>query len=157
MSPSGGGTIVKFVKNGHLDFGENYVQELEDKRNSNKAKTLAAIPNLHTIQTLTSAKAASALNKALPPTRAAPLNVLIQVNTSGEDAKSGLAPLSTASPSGALTTSQSSSSQSVPPASAGPDDHRDFEAALKAGSDIVRVGTGIFGGRKTKAEVVAQK
>lgn len=31
----------------------------------------------------------------------------------------------------------------------------DFEAALKAGSDIVRVGTGIFGGRKTKAEVTA--
>ncbi|KAF8868327.1 hypothetical protein CPB85DRAFT_1159296, partial [Mucidula mucida] len=28
----------------------------------------------------------------------------------------------------------------------------DFEAALKAGSDIVRVGTGIFGGRKTKVE-----
>lgn len=29
----------------------------------------------------------------------------------------------------------------------------DFEAALKAGSDIVRVGTGIFGGRKTKEEI----
>lgn len=31
----------------------------------------------------------------------------------------------------------------------------DFEAALKAGSDIVRVGTGIFGSRKTKEEVKA--
>lgn len=29
----------------------------------------------------------------------------------------------------------------------------DFEAALKAGSDIVRVGTGIFGGRRKKGEV----
>ncbi|KAL1674167.1 hypothetical protein EV122DRAFT_221179 [Schizophyllum commune] len=29
----------------------------------------------------------------------------------------------------------------------------DFEAALRAGSDIVRVGTGIFGGRRTKEEV----
>lgn len=28
----------------------------------------------------------------------------------------------------------------------------DFEEALKVGSDIVRVGTGIFGGRKTKEE-----
>lgn len=31
----------------------------------------------------------------------------------------------------------------------------DFEAALKAGSDIVRVGTGIFGGRKTKEDIKA--
>lgn len=29
----------------------------------------------------------------------------------------------------------------------------DFEEALRVGSDIVRVGTGIFGGRKTKEEV----
>lgn len=29
----------------------------------------------------------------------------------------------------------------------------DFEAALKAGSVIVRVGTGIFGGRRKKEEV----
>lgn len=29
----------------------------------------------------------------------------------------------------------------------------DFEAALRAGNDIVRVGTGIFGGRRTKEEV----
>ncbi|KAL1713238.1 hypothetical protein EV715DRAFT_170890, partial [Schizophyllum commune] len=29
----------------------------------------------------------------------------------------------------------------------------DFEAALRAGSDIVRVSTGIFGGRRTKEEV----
>lgn len=32
----------------------------------------------------------------------------------------------------------------------------DFEAALKAGSDIVRVGTGIFGERRKKGEVTAQ-
>ncbi|KAF9018195.1 proline synthetase associated protein [Hymenopellis radicata] len=212
-------------EDGHLDFGENYVQELEDKAKqlpaeirwhfigtlqSNKAKTLAAIPNLHTIQTLTSAKAASALNKALPPTRAAPLNVLIQVNTSGEDAKSGLAPLSSASPSGELTDlakfivaecprlhlqglmTIGALEQSLTAGDENADFERlketrdmleafcnaelggaqwgldgrlllsmgmssDFEAALKAGSDIVRVGTGIFGGRKTKAEVVAQK
>ncbi|KAJ7472697.1 hypothetical protein FB451DRAFT_1250396 [Mycena latifolia] len=93
---------------GQLDFGENYVQELEDKAKvlpaeirwhfigtlqSNKAKVLAAIPNLYAIQTLTSAKAATALNKSLPPKRTSRLNILIQINTSGEDSKSGLSPL----------------------------------------------------------------
>ncbi|KAF8195332.1 hypothetical protein K438DRAFT_1934427 [Mycena galopus ATCC 62051] len=58
------------------------------------ANRLEAILNLYSIQTLTSIKAASALNKALPPERTAPLNILIQINTSGEDSKSGLGPLS---------------------------------------------------------------
>ena len=55
-----------------------------------------AIPNLYAVQTLTSAKAATALDKALPSpaVRPEPLRVLLQVNTSGEDAKSGLPPLS---------------------------------------------------------------
>ncbi|KAF9006246.1 hypothetical protein BDZ89DRAFT_1233642 [Hymenopellis radicata] len=90
---------------------------------SNRRKLLLVpIPNLHTIQTLTSAKAASALNKALPPTRAAPLNVLIQVNTSGEDAKSGLAPLSTAFPIRRAHGPRKVHRRRVsPPASAGPD------------------------------------
>lgn len=60
----------------------------------------AAIPNLYTIQTVTSIKAASALNKALPADCPAPLNILLQVNTSGEDAKSGVPPLSAATPEG---------------------------------------------------------
>ena len=57
-----------------------------------------AIPNLYAVQTLTSAKAATALDKALPSpaVRPEPLRVLLQVNTSGEDAKSGLPPLSPA-------------------------------------------------------------
>ena len=38
-------------------------------------------------------KAASALDKALPSNRTSPLRVLLQVNTSGEDSKSGLPPL----------------------------------------------------------------
>lgn len=33
----------------------------------------------------------------------------------------------------------------------------DFEAALRSGSDIVRVGTGIFGERKKKAEMQTGK
>jgi PLP dependent protein len=116
--------ILACYEGGQRDFGENYVQELVDKARqvsdeclnlavcimneqlpmdirwhfigtlqSNKAKVLASIPNLHTLQTLTSIKAASSLNAALSST-SPPLNVLLQVNTSGEDAKSGLPPLS---------------------------------------------------------------
>ncbi|KIY72453.1 hypothetical protein CYLTODRAFT_417852 [Cylindrobasidium torrendii FP15055 ss-10] len=212
-------------EHGQLDFGENYVQELEDKAKelppeirwhfigtlqSNKAKTLAAIPNLHTIQTLTSTKAASALNKNIPDTRTTPLNILIQVNTSGEDVKSGLPPLTAGASTGELTElakfivtecpklslqglmtigslEQSLNSEGgnndfetlkatrdvlekychdeLAGKSWGVDGRlllsmgmsSDFEAALKAGSDIVRVGTGIFGGRKTKTEIAGQK
>jgi len=232
--------ILVCYEDGQRDFGENYVQELVDKAKelpleiqwhfigtlqSNKAKLLASIPNLHTVQTLSSEKAANALNKALPANRTVPLNVLIQINTSGEDAKSGLPPLSlspsipTSSPSelhklakhiitscpklrlhglmtiGALELSLSASEmeknadferlKETRDALQGwlqtefgsqtdvedkswrwGDDNTgklvlsmgmssDFEAALKAGSDIVRVGTGIFGSRKTKEEVKA--
>ncbi|KAF8519573.1 hypothetical protein JB92DRAFT_2710576 [Gautieria morchelliformis] len=91
------------------DFGENYVHELLEKApqlppdirwhfighlQSNKAKALAAIPNLHTLHTLTTTKLATALDAARPAASAAPLNVCLQVNTSGELAKSGLPPLS---------------------------------------------------------------
>ena len=51
------------------------------------------MPNLYAIQTLTSKSTATALNKALPTTRTGLLNVLLQVNTSGEASKSGLPPL----------------------------------------------------------------
>ncbi|KAJ7771637.1 hypothetical protein B0H16DRAFT_1514186 [Mycena metata] len=211
---------------GQRDFGENYVQELEDKAKvlpsdirwhfigtlqSNKAKTLAAIPNLYSIQTLTSTKAATALNRSLPPNRTTPLNILIQINTSGEESKSGLAPLNASSAEvgqaeatklarhiitqcprlrfqGLMTIGALERSLSV----GGENDENadfeclkgtrdvlakalgaefeaekwgeegtgrlllsmgmssDFEAALKAGSDIVRVGTGIFGARAKK-------
>ncbi|KAJ7043128.1 hypothetical protein C8F04DRAFT_30832 [Mycena alexandri] len=211
---------------GQLDFGENYVQELEDKAKvlpaeirwhfigtlqSNKAKTLAAIPNLYSIQTITSTKAATALNRSLPPDRPNPLNILIQINTSGEESKSGLAPLNASSAEvaqaeamklarhiitecprlrfqGLMTIGALERSLSV----GGENDENadfeclkgtrdvlakalaaefgvdkwgdegtgrlllsmgmssDFEAALKAGSDIVRVGTGIFGARAKK-------
>ncbi|KAJ6620026.1 hypothetical protein B0H10DRAFT_2023348 [Mycena sp. CBHHK59/15] len=212
---------------GHRDFGENYVQELEDKAKalppdirwhfigtlqSNKAKVLAAIPNLYSIQTLTSTKSATALNKSLPPERTALLNILIQINTSGEDSKSGLSPLGPSSSkedvSGADVTKLArhiittcprlrlqglmtigALEQSLNVGDENVDFERlkatrdvlgsvlseefgsgsarwgaegsgrlllsmgmssDFEVALKAGSDIVRVGTGIFGARMKK-------
>ncbi|KAK6996525.1 hypothetical protein R3P38DRAFT_2565524 [Favolaschia claudopus] len=208
---------------GQIDFGENYVQELEDKAKalpteirwhfigtlqSNKAKVLAAIPNLYSVQTLTSIKAATGLNKSLPPERTAPLNILIQVNTSGEDSKSGLGPLRADTKDvaaaeltqlarhiikecprlrlqglmtiGALEQSLNAGNENADferlketrdvlikalaeEFGVGVDkwgEHgrlllsmgmsSDFEAALTAGSDIVRVGTGIFGTRHKK-------
>jgi pyridoxal phosphate enzyme (YggS family) len=223
-----------FEHAGHRDFGENYVQELVEKAEqlpqeirwhfigtlqSNKAKTLASIPNLYAIQTLTSEKAANALNKALPPERVSPLYVLLQVNTSGEEAKSGLNPLNsgsdvTSSPlvqlakhiiddcprlrlQGLMTIGslEASLASDVSPnhdfetlvqtrdtlhvalkaeKEAGQlkgewgasEDGRlllsmgmsaDFEAALQAGANIVRVGSSIFGARKSKEEVKAQE
>ena len=210
-----------------------------------KQPHLPGIPNLYSIQTISSIKAASAINKALPPSRDSnPLNVLLQVNTSNEDVKSGLPPLSLSLSStsaisdsgirrnnssneassdvdennddpqplvtlalhilsncprlrlqglmtiGSLQESLSSGSAEVnkdfetlrqtrdtlesilisrsqgegqggQEGSKWGEDGRllmsmgmssDFEAALKAGSDIVRVGTGIFGARHKKGE-----
>lgn len=189
-------------------------------------KICLAIPNLHSIQTISSVKGADAINKALPPEReSAPLNVLLQVNTSGEDAKSGLPPLSPPESPASGQTEVTGNTESTEPGSPlvelakhiifkcprlrlqglmaigalsesvsdsdinrdfetlkatrdaldrqlrsladtkdkpvvpwGESGHlvlsmgmsSDFEAALKAGSDIVRVGTGIFGQRPKK-------
>jgi len=163
---------------------------------------------------VTSIKAATALNKALPSDRTSSLNVLLQVNTSGEDNKSGLSPLSDAlSQTGSeaeiiqvarhiitecprlhlqglmtigslaeslasaekpnedferLKTTRDLLQESLNKAGFQADGGKwgedgrlllsmgmssDFEAALKSGSDIVRVGTGIFGSRPKKGEV----
>lgn len=153
------------------------------------------------------------MQKALPADRSSPLRVLIQVNTSAEDAKSGLPPLDSSTnvanselvqlssqilrecpllrleglmTIGSLDQSLNASQKSKnldferlketrdilqaylskEVADVGPENwgeegtgrlilsmgmSSDFEAALKAGSDIVRVGTGIFGQRVIKA------
>ncbi|GAA5997150.1 pyridoxal phosphate homeostasis protein [Rhodotorula paludigena] len=112
--------ILALYEHGVRHFGENYPQELEGKAKelpsdiawhfigalqSNKAKLLAAIPNLFAVETLTSVKAANHLHNALssaPSPRSNPLNVFLQVNTSGEEQKSGLPALSPSTPSGGL-------------------------------------------------------
>ncbi|KAL5525568.1 hypothetical protein ACEPAG_6904 [Sanghuangporus baumii] len=215
--------VLACYEHGQRDFGENYVQELIEKARelpqdirwhfigtfqTNKSKLLASIPNLYALQTLSSIKAADALNKALPPQRErVPLNVLLQVNTSGEDVKSGLPPLTSTKPTneneeapllalaihvlencprlhlqglmtiGSLTESLSSDDENrdfntlvrtrdrleelLRKRGKWSEGSRlllsmgmssDFEAAIKAGSDIVRVGTGIFGQRHLKGE-----
>eukprot|EP00750_Incisomonas_marina_P001395 INCI11165.1.p1 GENE.INCI11165.1~~INCI11165.1.p1 ORF type:complete len:239 (+),score=46.14 INCI11165.1:296-1012(+) len=90
---------------GQRHFGENYVQELVAKApvlpkdiqwhfignlQSNKCKSVAAIDNLFLVETVDRPSIAKALNKACEKVgRKGPLNVLVQVNTSGEDSKSG--------------------------------------------------------------------
>jgi len=97
----------------HHDFGENYSQELQEKAEllprsirwhfigalqTNKCRPLAeSIPNLFSVSSVDSVKKANALEKG----RAAlveqeglqeKLRVLVQVNTSGEEEKSGVEP-----------------------------------------------------------------
>lgn len=102
--------MAAYHKTGQRHFGENYVQELVDKASvlpddirwhfigglqSNKAKLLATVSNLFAVESVDSEKLATALEKALAkPENAAlrtyPLYVYIQVNTSGEEGKSGV-------------------------------------------------------------------
>ncbi|GAA5899448.1 pyridoxal phosphate homeostasis protein [Sporobolomyces salmoneus] len=109
--------ILALYDHGVRHFGENYPQELEAKAKelpddiewhyigtlqSNKCKMLASIPNLYAIETLTSIKSANHLHStvsSLSPPRSKPLNVFLQINTSGESSKSGLSPLSSSSDS----------------------------------------------------------
>lgn len=213
--------ILACLELGHLDFGENYVNELTEKASvlpetirwhfigtlqSNKCKAVAGIPNLYCLHTLDSIKKADALQKALPSTRKDPLKVMIQVNTSGEDSKSGLQPLSSQDAEtselatlarhvikscpalemyGLMTIGsfEASTSEAENPDFVGLISSRDilqdvlrrdeqlgeawgsdrrlalsmgmsadFEQAIKAGSDLVRVGTGIFGSRPPKTK-----
>lgn len=100
----------------HVHFGENYAQELGQKADllprsirwhfigglqSSHCKNLAKIPNLFAVSSVDSAKKAQLLNKtrgdliASSSTAQDPvptLNVHVQVNTSGEESKSGVAP-----------------------------------------------------------------
>lgn len=94
---------------GHRMFGENYVQEIVDKApklpkdiewhfigklQSNKCKTLVkGVPNLHVVETVDTVKLANKLNNACESvSRDKPLRVFVQVNTSGEESKSGCTP-----------------------------------------------------------------
>ncbi|KAK6917772.1 Protein of unknown function DUF1068 [Dillenia turbinata] len=79
---------------GHRCFGENYVQELVEKApQSNKVKPLlSGVPNLAMVETVDDEKIANLLNKAIESIGRKPLKVFVQVNTSGEESKSGIDP-----------------------------------------------------------------
>ncbi|KAK6932765.1 Alanine racemase, N-terminal [Dillenia turbinata] len=93
---------------GHRCFGENYVQEMIEKApqlpediewhfignlQSNKVKPLlSGVPNLAMVETVDDEKIANLLNKAIESIGRKPLKVFVQVNTSGEESKSGIEP-----------------------------------------------------------------
>ncbi|OIW28014.1 alanine racemase-like protein [Coniochaeta ligniaria NRRL 30616] len=99
----------------HTHFGENYAQELSQKAKllpqsvkwhfigglqTTHCKTLAKIPNLWAVSSVDTLKKANALDKArgdaissaTADSPVAKLNIHVQVNTSGEESKSGCAP-----------------------------------------------------------------
>lgn len=99
--------IIQAYEAGQRHFGENYVQELEEKSHhplilekckdikwhfighlqTNKINKVLSTPNLYMIETVHSEKLASNLNKNWPKfgPPESKLNVMVQVNTSGED------------------------------------------------------------------------
>jgi pyridoxal phosphate enzyme (YggS family) len=172
---------------GCLDFGENYVQELADKATSpgstlpplrwhfighlqrNKVKQLLAVPGLVLLHGVHDGKLLRALNQRGDTS----IDVLVQVNVSGEPSKSGCAPselpalLETAAN---LERVQVIGLMTMPPADADPRPHfaalrelrdqqtlplpqlsmgmsSDYEIAIEEGATIVRVGSAIFGRR----------
>lgn len=104
--------LAQAYEAGQRHFGENYVQELVEKADSlkdkcvdikwhfighlqtNKLNKLLSTPNLYMVESVHSEKLAIALNKAWPQYRqdGSKLNVMVQINTSGEQEKSGVAP-----------------------------------------------------------------
>lgn len=196
------------------DFGENYSDELTKKASllprsirwhmigglqTNKCKPLASeVPNLWCVSSVDTAKKANELEKgrkslAEKESLTDKLRVLVQVNTSGEESKSGVEPKDAPElcrhvreqcPSlqlaGLMTIGAIARSQEASSAEALNEDFvalretrdkvaielgiekdelklsmgmsQDFEAAISAGSDEVRVGTTIFGDRPAKKD-----
>jgi pyridoxal phosphate enzyme (YggS family) len=199
----------------HLHFGENYVQELLEKSKilppeirwhfigglqSNKCKQLARdCPNLWAVESVDSLKKATELEKgraeAAADAATEPLRVFVQINTSGEESKSGVDPTSPdllklckhisgdecphLMLQGLMTIGAIARSQATTPETENEDFEtlrrvrdqlagdlgmeakqlelsmgmsEDFEAAIKQGSDEVRVGSTIFGERPPRKE-----
>jgi pyridoxal phosphate enzyme (YggS family) len=170
---------------GQRAFGENYVQEAVEKIDavpglewhligplqSNKARDAAE--RFDWVQTVASEKIARRLSEQRPA-GLAPLNVLIQVNASGEASKSGIAPAAAAALASSISTLKGirlRGLMAIPEPGAprerfaeinalygklrgefaldtlsmGMSDDMDF--AIAEGSTMVRIGTLIFGER----------
>ena len=171
---------------GQKAFGENYVQEALEKMDaltgvewhligplqSNKTRVVAA--RFDWVQTVASEKIARRLSEQRPAGMA-PLNVLIQVNASGEISKSGIQPEEAAVLSRAVSSMKNlrvRGLMAIPEPGAprarfhevrilfeslkdefgfdtlsmGMSD--DMETAISEGSTMIRIGTAIFGARQ---------
>jgi pyridoxal phosphate enzyme (YggS family) len=180
--------VAAFVAAGQMDFGENYVQEAQGKiplapieavwhfighLQTNKAKIAAPLFNVH--HALDSLDLAAELDKRLKA-HGRTMRVYVQVNVSGEDVKSGIAPgdlspflenlakYPSLVPEGLMT---------MPPYDPDPETARphfaalrelrdkvcpslkglsmgmsgDFRVAIAEGATIVRIGSALFGER----------
>jgi PLP dependent protein len=184
------GHSVELIKQalaaGQKAFGENYVQEAVQKMAAlpsaewhligplQSNKTRIAAERFDWVQTLASEKIARRLSEQRPQ-HLAPLNVLIQVNVSGETSKHGVAPRDVAALArelslmprlrlrGVMAMPEPGAERSryaqakeifdllraemaLDTLSMGMSD--DFELAIAEGATMVRVGTAIFGQRK---------
>lgn len=106
--------IIQAYEAGQRHFGENYVNELSEKANdplilekckdikwhfighlqTNKINKLLGSPGLFIVETVDSDKLADNLNKQWGKIRKeeVKLNIMVQINTSGEEAKNGIEP-----------------------------------------------------------------
>jgi pyridoxal phosphate enzyme (YggS family) len=174
---------------GQRAFGENYVQEAVEKMDllagngiewhlvgplqSNKTRMVAE--RFDWVHSVESEKIARRLSEQRP-VGLAPLNVLIQVNVSGEASKSGVAPGQVYALAGAISALprlRLRGLMAVPEPGADVDRYRelkrlyeklkvefrcdalsvgmsdDLELAIAEGATLVRIGTAIFGARQT--------
>ena len=172
---------------GQRAFGENYVQEAIEKMNalpplewhligplqSNKTRVVAE--RFDWVQTVANEKVARRLSEQRPSSLD-PLNVLIQVNVSGEATKSGVSPdgvAALASSIASLKGIKLRGLMAIPEPGADRARYRsvkelydslkaeygfdtlsigmsdDMDVAVAEGSTMVRIGTAIFGARKT--------
>jgi len=180
--------IEQAVAAGQRAFGENYVQEALEKMDalrergvqwhligplqSNKTRLAAA--RFDWVQTVAAERIARRLSERRPE-GLAPLNVLVQVNISGEASKSGVPPgrvAAVAKAIGMLPRLRLRGLMAVPEAGAAAARYRelkalfdglkdefrldtlsmgmsdDLELAIAEGATLVRVGTAIFGARQ---------
>lgn len=180
--------IVDAYACGLREFGENYVQEFEDKHpqlpplegarfhlighlQSNKARRAAEL--FHAVQTVDSARLARRLDEP-----GQPLDIMLEVKLSPEQAKSGASPEELPALIDAVRACPNlhlEGLMTMPPWSDDPEQSRpyfrrlrelaehhglarlsmgmshDLEVAIEEGATLVRVGTAIFGGRTSTA------
>ena len=190
------GTVAEALAAGQHAFGENYVQEALEKMEHFEGtafhpvwhligplqsnKTRVAAERFDWVQSLESEKIARRLSDQRPPSLA-PLNVLIQVNVSGEGAKNGVAPeevLELAKAIQPLPRLRLRGLMAIPEPGAEAARYRelkslyeklgsrfpfdtlsvgmsdDLEMAIAEGATMVRIGTAIFGARTQVKPVV---
>ena len=173
---------------GQRAFGENYVQEAVEKINAvpglewhligplQSNKTRDAAERFDWVQTVASEKIARRLSEQRPA-GLSPLNVLIQVNASGEASKSGIAPSAAAALASSIAGLKGirlRGLMAIPEPGAAPERFHevkvlydkmkagfdfdtlsmgmsdDMELAIAEGSTMVRIGTAIFGSRQSR-------